>query len=196
MAQVFRRILRILNASAFLLFSIFGLPLVATPSVSASSDSTIVFSDGNGPYGGAGNIQAMHSDGTGRTVIGKGHQPQLSQDGSKVAYYGDSPVSSCSNDGGQDIYVMNSDGSNVQDLTSYLDQSDCAPRETPSWSPDAKKLAFYTDNLNAIFVMNADGSNVAELHAGLFPSWSPDGTKIAFNDNSNSGHLSVMNADG
>ncbi len=111
--------------------------------------------------------------------------------------------------GGQHIFTMNADGSNIQQLTSMGNNGD------PVWSPDGSQISFGSDRegngkLN-IFVMNADGSNVQQLTHFLVPvesgdtHWSPDGKKIAFEYDIN-GHLQsdpnayaevwIMNADG
>jgi hypothetical protein len=81
----------------------------------------------------------------------------------------------------QEIYVMNSDGSNRTRLTnnSELDQQ-------PAWSPDGTRLAFvsFRDGNGEIYVMNADGSGQTNLTNNpvedYAPAWSPDGAKIAF----------------
>ena len=100
-----------------------------------------------------------------------------------------------------DIYTINADGSNRQQLT-----SDPADDFEPVWSRDGTKIVFVRDNSSSrgIYVMNADGSDQRRLTAPAAnnfhysPSWSPDGTKIAFAsffafDN---GNVIVMNADG
>jgi len=114
-------------------------------------------------------------------------------------------------DGPPAIYVVNSDGTHLRQLTHPEEGRFDAH---PSWSPDGTKIAFtsnLTDNpLSArgmeIWVMNADGSHpvkLADHPAGdAFPSWSPDGTKIAFasrrhevGENRNY-EIYVMDADG
>jgi Tol biopolymer transport system component len=83
-----------------------------------------------------------------------------------------------------DIYVMNSDGSDVQRIT-----NDPAYDTHPSWSPDGNKISFVSakDGNEEIYVMNTDGSDQTRLTNNLArdmnPSWSPDGDRIAFNSN-------------
>ncbi len=100
----------------------------------------------------------------------------------------------------ESIYVMNSDGSNVQRLTEF---------ETggyTSWSPDGERIAFEGnfDGIWEIYVMETDGSNVQRIthtsvrDAGSFaPEWSPDGQKIVF-DSTRDGNFEiyVIDADG
>jgi TolB protein len=53
--------------------------------------------------------------------------------------------------------------------------------ETPSWSPDGRKIAFLRGV--AIFVINSDGSAPRRLQSGGEPSrvsWSPDGRLLLF----------------
>jgi Tol biopolymer transport system component len=114
--------------------------------------------------------------------------PAWSPDGSKLAftreYYGpgytEGTVLSFL---GEDIFVMNADGSGLRRLT-FLERD-----SEPVWSPDGRRIAFLSGNDidNSIRVMNSDGSaardvcspsrcgqGVAEL------SWSPDGTTLVF----------------
>ena len=60
--------------------------------------------------------------------------------------------------------------------------------EGPRWSPDGKRIAFFsTDKMgngSAVSVVDADGRNLRELSSSKlparFPDWSPDGSRIVF----------------
>jgi len=70
---------------------------------------------------------------------------------SEIAFYSNTLSST-----GEDIYIINTDGTNIRQLTNHPLND-----YTPRWSPDAQVLAFGTnrDGNNEIYLMNIDGSN-------------------------------------
>jgi Tol biopolymer transport system component len=100
--------------------------------------------------------------------------PAWSPDGRKLAFVS-------RRDGNSEIYVMNADGGEQENLTRQP-----ASDSHPSWSRDGRKLAFVSrrDGNAEIYVMNADGSGLRNVtrtpRDDLGPAWSPDGRAIAF----------------
>jgi len=82
--------------------------------------------------------------------------------------------------GDYEIFVMNEDGGNIQQLT----KNDLINDDGPCWSPDGMKIAFSSDGV--IYVMNADGTGLRQLstpptsYYDYSPAWAPDGTRISF----------------
>jgi len=99
-----------------------------------------------------------------------------------------------------DIYLIDSDGSNQRDISNSTDSSDVQP----AWSPDGKRIVFVEDNMDGtskIVRMNADGSDQHKLTSddatNLHPAWSPDGSTIVFESNrGDSFDLWAMDRDG
>jgi len=104
-----------------------------------------------------------------------------------------------------DIYIMNSDGSNVVRLTRIP-----GTETTPVWSPDGSRIAFISDPKGLgdqdfdLYVMNADGSNVIKLTSEQLiyshVTWSPDGLSIVFDKetfkHSGKSNIYIIDADG
>lgn len=104
--------------------------------------------------------------------------PNLSPDGIKLA---------CTSDmlgDNSEIYIMNTDGSNMKRLT-YNDWDDLSP----VWSPDGTKIVFGSireSGKHDVYLMNADGSAVRNLtnspnSLDNHPKFTPDGQTIVFN---------------
>ena len=94
-----------------------------------------------------------------------------------------------------DIWVVNPDGSGLEQLT-----TDDQGNGNAEWSPDGQRIAFdkRIENTPRLHTMNADGTGVTPVGAapgirGSRPAWSPDGTTLVF-DNLTS--LLTVNADG
>ena len=150
-------------------------------------------------------IYAANADGTGvkelTQAAGLDGSPAWSPDGKRIAFRSqrDFPGAQQTDSGTYEIYVMRADGSQPTRIT-----NNAAADFEPSWSPDGKRLTFYTlrDGNYEIYVMNADGSSPKNLtndaSQDTQPAWSPDGKHIAFSSTRVGGvtHVFVMNADG
>ncbi len=142
-------------------------------------------------------ILVMNSDGSAQTTLvtssatNEYGQLAWSPDGTKIAFHSKAS-------GNFNIYVMDSNGTNITALTSDAGSDKC-----PAWSPDGSKIAFQTnrDGKYQIYVMASNGSAQTRLtNSGSVdenPSWSPDGTKIAF-DSDYPGNYDIytINSDG
>ena len=138
---------------------------------------------------GADAIYIVNSDGSGQQRLGDGDSPAMSPDGTKIVYVSQS-------DGDSEIYVINTDGTNLTPLTNN-EESD----RHPVWSPEGDKIAFTAERNRKehIHLMNSDGSNQIPLTSGeeqfWLPKWSPDGTKILYEEVIDE-NIYIMNTDG
>ena len=115
-------------------------------------------------------IHVMNSDGTNQTrllnsVTMSGWDPSWSPDGAKIAF------TSGSGGGQYDVFVINSDGSGLVNLTdNYVGPPDYTriDDEEPAWSPDGTRIAFLrkVGIPVRLFAMNADGSGAHEVSTG------------------------------
>ena len=117
-------------------------------------------------------------------------QPSWSPDGKRIAFVSNRDgdfLDEGPNIPAYEIYVMDADGGNLQNLTNNPNDD-----KNPSWSPDGKRIAFASWDgkfINfvvdfEIYVMDADGDNLQNLtnnpNDDRSPSWSPDGERIVF----------------
>jgi Tol biopolymer transport system component len=130
------------------------------------------------------------------------YNPDVSPNGSRIAFTGDRPNADSPNTDGESLVVMNSDGSGqtvilpsrASPFTEYL---------WPVWSPDGSKIVLIKGTAGAsnIATVNPDGTGYRALTTGgvdYFPTWSPDGSKIAYENDSGSagGQIYMMNSNG
>jgi Tol biopolymer transport system component len=98
--------------------------------------------------------------------------PAWSPDGLRIAFMSDRAAPGK----GFDVYVMSSDGANVERVTTT------GSAWFPQFSPDGAKLAFHVGRdvnvldltTHALHPLTQDPEN------GMYPTWSPDGQQIAF----------------
>jgi Tol biopolymer transport system component len=151
--------------------------------------------------GAGSNIFTINPDGSGleqltHETAGRNIRPHWSPDGQKIAF-------ARGPNGREEIWVMNTDGSEPRQLT-----LNNAGDNAPSWSPDGRLILFQSnrDGNDEIYVMNEDGSDQTNLSRNvrgrdLDADWSPDGRTIAFQRDiepveAQILQVFVMNADG
>lgn len=94
------------------------------------------------------------------------YDPTFSPDGKFVIY------KSTQDDTG-DIFIMNSDGTNQQNLTKILNKTE---EWNPTFSFDGSKILFVQrrnhDHLkDEVFMMNSDGTNINQITTNSVPDW-------------------------
>lgn len=170
-----------------------GQPQVAGPSQGASLIAFWSDRDGDAQ------IYVMNADGSDQRRLTRNATqdlyPAWSPDGRQIAFMRRCWHSNDKYDTDQEIFVMNSDGSEQRNLTRRRLWDD----ESSAWSRDGTKIAFVSGLEYGIFVINADGSGQRVLARNAESlTWSPDGKRIAFVRGLPSEHVAiyVMKNDG
>ena len=170
-----------------------------------SNGNSIVYTSSNSTLTG---IYKMNIDGSGNRLLSPRNKsfgsPVISPDGNKIA------INSIDWKGSQ-IFVMNADGSNLNQITftvspDYYDTG--YPRDgnyNPVWSPNSKKIAYvsYANGTPDIFLINSNGTGDRRLTDTPLrdedPSWTRDGNYILFSSNRNlavSSEIYIMKSQG
>jgi Tol biopolymer transport system component len=150
---------------------------------------------------GQSELYVMNADGGNNTLLvpdcgddagGGCVMPAWSPDGTKIAFQMGTRA-------GQEVYVINADGSGMRRLTN----NPGGDNYDPTWSPDGSRIAFGGRRGPwGIWIMNSNGSNQYSISGDMDggPSWSPDGTRIVFDSPSGiyrgNTQIYVMNIDG
>lgn len=166
---------------------------------SLSPDGTrIAFSTfRDGPFS---EIYSMNSDGTDKLNLTKtpnshDYDPAWSPDGSKLVFKSERDR----DDGGFEIYVMDADGTDPQQIT-----RDGGYAWAPSWSPDGSQIAYSMFRVNIpgeIYLIDVDNWDQTRLTdndaSDGVVSWSPDGNSLLFeSDISGDREIYLMQTDG
>lgn len=137
-----------------------------------SEGELIVF----GMHGDKPEMARIKPDGTELKMLGEGHDPTLSPDGSQICYTGNIA-------GGVTVFVMDVDGGNKRQVVKDISKVGAT---FPNWSPDGKEIvySFPVDAALELFIIKADGTMNRQLtRTGKIctpAAWSPDGRWISF----------------
>jgi TolB protein len=131
-----------------------------------------------GKHGQRPEMASTRPDGTGEQILGVGHDPTLSPDGTLITYTGEIG-------GGVTVFVMKYDGSKKRQVVKEISKIGAT---FPNWSPDSKEIvySFPVGEAEELFIINADGTGQRQLtkfggtSVSTPSAWSPDGKWISF----------------
>lgn len=122
---------------------------------------------------------------------GDNYSPAVSPDGRRVAMI-------LNKGGSPDLYVANSDGSGLKQLTTTREAE-----SSPCWSPDNQTLCYVSRNRGpaSLFLISAAGGTPRQLQtigapSPTEPDWSPDGKWIAFTSLTGGFQIYIVRATG
>lgn len=153
-----------------------------------SDNNSIIYSSSNSTWTG---IYKMNTDGSNKHLL----TPQNKSFGDPKISPNGSMISITSNDlNGSQIFVMNSNGSNLKQLTFTVSSrifpgTPPAGNCNPAWSPNGDKLAYvsYENGSPDIFIINSNGTRNKRLTDTPLrdenPYWTKDGNYILFSSN-------------
>ncbi|MET0622577.1 MAG: SBBP repeat-containing protein, partial [Pyrinomonadaceae bacterium] len=140
-------------------------------------------------------LYATRLDGTGEARIARGldivHDIDWSPDGTRFVFQKNN----------LHVFVMDADGSNQRQLSTFTPSTFGTSDGEPLWSFDGARVTFTRreDNSSDIYVVNADGTGQARVlnqRGVVHGQLSPDGTKLVYQGGDGAGGVSVANLDG
>jgi Tol biopolymer transport system component len=161
--------------------------LAVVPAAVAVDNGTIAFQGFRRGTDVETSVFTMAADGGNVKRVGAGEDPAISGDGKKIAFV----AAGGPNRQYREVFVMDSDGTNVRQLTDDKDFD-----SQPTFSPDGKEVLYVSSHGKGqasegsqIFIVTITGSDPQQLtHAGsqgqpfssTEPSFAPNGNRIVF----------------